>query len=357
LRHFLRSELISRQAQRRKGGWGTQGDPGQLLADTSGEDPGFRHTNCPLGESEETNQSSHFEVTAMRHVQIFAISSGLILGTALSGLGQSSGGQSGAAGGQGAGQGGQPGQTETGTPGGARTGQGISRHPNLPQAAARAPWQFGGWNQHPWFADPSVRNQLRLNNDQFDQLRSNYSQSWRRYEQGLGGLQNNLDQQQLGVRQRELGQTFQNEFNTSLDQLLADPAQRQRFGQLYLQYQGFNAFNDPTVQQRLNLTDRQLEQLSRLQQDWNQQMQVLSDNFGRDRNGLERFSQLRQEAGERIGNVLTEQQRGIWQQLIGQPYDFPPEVYFPPMESGEQRDIDQRSVPNQPNPTQPEGVR
>ena len=27
-----------------------------------------------------------------------------------------------------------------------------------------------------------------------------------------------------------------------------DPAQRQRFGQLYLQYQGFNAFNDPTVQ-------------------------------------------------------------------------------------------------------------
>jgi hypothetical protein len=217
---------------------------------------------------------------------------------------------------------------------------------------------FGGWNRQPWFADARVREQLGLNNDQFDQLRNSYSRSWEGYERGLTGFQSDLTDEQRSVRRRELGQQFQNDFTSSLDQLLVDPAQRQRFGQLYLQYQGFNAFNEPTVQQRLNLTDRQLDQLSRLQQEWNEQMQALSQDWGRDRDGSARFNELRQQASERIGNVLTDQQRRIWLEMLGRPFGFPPEAYFPPREGeitpgDDPRDLDQRAVPTQSNPLQP----
>jgi hypothetical protein len=279
----------------------------------------------------------------MKHVSNIAITTGFWLAATANSFAQSNAGQ---AAGQATGAR-QPGQTQGATGVNAAT-RGVPN--NNPGAAAfgGSPWQFGGWNRSPWFADPRVRQELRLKSDQFDQLQNNYSRSWNVYDRGLAGLQNDLTDEQRGIQQRELGQTFQNEFSGSLDQLLADPAQRLRFGQLYLQYQGFNAFNDPTVQQRLNLTDRQQRQLSRLQQEWDEQMQALSQEFARERNGTARFYELRQQAGERIVNVLTDEQRRMWQQMLGRPFDFPPEVYFPPAEGNSPSDANPRAIPNQP---------
>lgn len=202
-------------------------------------------------------------------------------------------------------------------------------NPNQGPNQRSVPSGYGGWNQNPWFFNPDVRNQLRLSDDQVERLRDIYTRSWDQYQQGLSGLQNDLTDEQRLLRQRELGQNFQNGFTGSVDQFMSDPVQRQRFGQLMLQYQGFNAFTDPSVQQRLNLTDRQREQLARLQEEWNEQMQGLSADYPRERNARERFLELRQQAGERIGNVLTEEQRRIWMEMLGQPFDFPPDVYFP----------------------------
>lgn len=223
-----------------------------------------------------------------------------------------------------------------------QTTQGLETGINPGQVSpnAQAAWSFGGWNQNPWFFDPRIQQQLQLTDEQREQLRHLYSQFWGRYNQGLTGLQDQLGDAGTRLRRRELGQTLQNDFVGSINSLISDPLQRQRFGQLMLQYQGFNAFNDPTVQQRLDLTERQLEQLERLQQDWNEKMQALSDESPRARNIDARFNELRQEAGERIGNVLTDEQRRMWLEMLGTPFDFPPDIYFPATERPNQTPVD-----------------
>ena len=188
----------------------------------------------------------------MKPIRIIALSTGYVVAMTLSSFAQSNSGQT-------PGGVGNAGQTGAGQ-------EGVRGVPNNnASSAAGVPWQFGAWNRFPWFADPRIRQELRLGNDQFDQLRNNYARSWDVYEGGFNGLPGDLAAEQRSARQRQLGQTFQNEFSGSLDQLLNDPAQRLRFNQLYLQYQGFNAFDDPLVQQHLNLSDRQQRQLRQLQ--------------------------------------------------------------------------------------------
>ncbi len=96
-----------------------------------------------------------------------------------------------------------------------------------------------------------------------------------------------------------------------------------------MQYQGFGAFNDPTIQQKLNLTDQQRRQISQYANEWNQQMGTLNQNFQRDPSGTaERYNQLIRSRSERINSVLTPQQQQMWQQMTGSSYNFPADTYF-----------------------------
>jgi hypothetical protein len=101
-----------------------------------------------------------------------------------------------------------------------------------------------------------------------------------------------------------------------------------RDDQLQLQFQGFGAFDDPSIQQRLQLTDQQRVRLERLQQDWKQRMSNLGANFASNRNSRASFNELRREAGDRISEILTDEQRRKWSEMLGDPYDFPPTAYF-----------------------------
>ena len=99
--------------------------------------------------------------------------------------------------------------------------------------------------------------------------------------------------------------------------------------QLYYQYQGYGAFNDPTVQQRLNLTDAQRQQFTNYNNRWNQDMNEYRRQWGTDREGvLRRWREARQGMNNNINTVLTPTQQQTWGQMIGQPYEFQPNVYF-----------------------------
>jgi hypothetical protein len=188
---------------------------------------------------------------------------------------------------------------------------------------------FSGIRQQPWFNPRVIRQQLNLNDDQFNQLNRSYGEYWNRYNQGMSQLGRDLNEQQRMQRLRELEGNFQRDFSTSTNRVFTDPQQRERFNQLYLQYQGYGAFSDPRIQQQLNLTPQQRQRLNELNTEWNSQMGRLGTEFRTGDEGVtNRMRTLQQQFNQRFNTILNDEQRQTWQGMVGEPFNFPPEVFF-----------------------------
>jgi hypothetical protein len=144
------------------------------------------------------------------------------------------------------------------------------------------------------------------------------------------GFNANLTPQQRQERLLEAERSFLSSFNRDVDAILTDPQQRARFGQLQNQFQAFDTFFDPTVRQRLNLTDAQLAQITNFRNDWFNQMQALQNATPAQRQAaLARYIALRRQTVDRINQTLTEPQRRMLAELYGPMFDFGIDVYFP----------------------------
>jgi hypothetical protein len=202
--------------------------------------------------------------------------------------------------------------------------QGIKAQPTAPPGIT-----YGGPAQTPWFGDQDVREQFKLSNDQYKVLSKAYGEAWAHYNSGLGQLGNGLTEAQRAQKMRDLQAAFYQSVNGSVDRLISDPQQRQRYNQLHLQYQGYAAFNDPTIQQKLNLSNEQRQKLAQYGQEWNQQMSALHQAYQTDPIGTtNRYHEMVKQNNQRFNSVLNQQQQQAWQQMTGASFNFPPGVYF-----------------------------
>ena len=102
--------------------------------------------------------------------------------------------------------------------------------------------------------------------------------------------------------------------------------QLNRYNQLNLEYQGFDALlNDPMVQNRLNINADQQKQL-RDSATWSQQqLQDINRRAASDRDAATRMYQdYWKDRQSRFNKILNDQQMRVWQQLTGNPYNFQP---------------------------------
>jgi hypothetical protein len=211
----------------------------------------------------------------------------------------------------------QQGQTQQGQsgPSGQTTGQQGAYH--------------GGIGQTPWFNSPEIRQQFKLTDQQYNQLNKSYGDSYGKYQQGIKSFGKDMTEQQRSLKMGELRQGFNKNFSTATNDVFTDAQQRQRYNQLYLQYQGYDAFYDPMVQEKLNLTAEQRRQLGQYGQEWHTQMNDFGRTYQTDRDGTTlKYNGMRKQYGERIRTVLTPEQQKSWQGLTGESYNFQPNVYF-----------------------------
>ena len=188
---------------------------------------------------------------------------------------------------------------------------------------------YGGIQQSPWFGNPSIRQQLQLNDDQYNRMNKSYGQAWDRYNKGLTGLDKNLAEQQRMQRYQELNGGFYKDFSGGIDEVFPDKAARQRYNQMDWQYRGYGAFNDPYVQKQLSLNEEQRQKFNQYDREWNTQMNNWRREFRNDRDGIaNRFRESRRELQNRINSTLTPEQRTMWTDMNGKPFDFSPDVYF-----------------------------
>jgi len=171
----------------------------------------------------------------------------------------------------------------------------------------------------PWFQNPNIIRELRITDPQMRKLTDAYGQLYGSYQTEIGKLQG-LDPAQQAARINELNMAFSNTMNKSAADIL-NQQQIQRFNQLYTQQQGFDAFTNPDLRQRLNISDIQLQQLRKASQDFDQQLRDLTRASQGDPRTWQTLYRMR---SDRINDVLTDQQRQMWRQITGDTFTFPP---------------------------------
>jgi hypothetical protein len=189
---------------------------------------------------------------------------------------------------------------------------------NLPAQAT-----FGSINQNAWFLNPNVQAQLNLNAQQVSMLNQLYTQQYGQYYQAqaqFNGTSSLTDEQRL-LQAQAIQRFYQNLSSSS--QNVFDANQRTRFNQLQLQYRGYQAFSDPAVAQRLNLTSAQSAKLRDYEQVYDQRLANIYKFQSVDPNIMStRLGELRNDLNRRVDGVLSPEQQATWKQLTGEPYQF-----------------------------------
>jgi hypothetical protein len=162
--------------------------------------------------------------------------------------------------------------------------------------------------------DPAVQAELGLSPEQIDQVRA----AVRAVDRDLWVLRD-VSPAEGVPRQDKLVAQVSAALKTALE-----PQQRQRFDQLLIQARGVGGLSRPSVAKRLGLSAEQLEQMRKLQAETAAAVAELEKQAdGNVSPGLnEQTAQLRADSQQRLGEVLTAEQRQRLAALVGKPFEF-----------------------------------
>lgn len=191
---------------------------------------------------------------------------------------------------------------------------------------------FRLYGQTPWYSAPAVRQQLKIDDATYQKLNSAYTEHWTPYNKVVTTeVPATVSEAERQKQIAEAYGTFNKGLTTTTTQVLTDPQVRDRYNQLHYQYQGYSAFNDPTIRQRLKLTEEQQQAFNKYNTEWNNQMNTYAGEYSTNPATVNKaFPETWKQYRERVNTTLTPEQRTTWNEMIGQPYDFPAEVYFGP---------------------------
>jgi hypothetical protein len=186
--------------------------------------------------------------------------------------------------------------------------------------------RFGGGNLGQLLANSGVQKELKLDDKQLDkakELAEKTSEKAREARESLQGL----DQEERRTKQQELNR----ELNATALKAAAEflkPEQITRLRQISNQVRGVQAFTDPEIQKKLNLTDSQKSDIQEIQRE---SMEGLRGLFSQDQSDEERqaamkkLTELRKQALSKAEAKLNDEQQKTWKELIGEPFEYRPD--------------------------------
>jgi hypothetical protein len=175
-----------------------------------------------------------------------------------------------------------------------------------------------------------LTQKLNLTNDQFNTLTRAYGNAWTSNQNSVNGHGINLPPQQETQQIRELKNDFYWQYLANPNNAFTVNAARVPNEQLDLQRRGDDALLDSAVQARLNLTADQRQQIEKQHRQWQANTDELNRRYLTDRESVtKQLEALRLIERKALNDILTPEQRAIWNQMIGAPYDFSTSAYFP----------------------------
>jgi hypothetical protein len=182
-------------------------------------------------------------------------------------------------------------------------------------------YPFGIPNQPPLFDNPSVRRDLKITDDQFNQLKQSFNRLSTTFTDEFGKVRDIKDDARL----QQLRQNYTTNWGKSLSEVLKDQQQLARYRQLELQHRGLEAFGDADVQRRLNLTTEQRNRLDQLREQADRELREINRLAVSDRErAMSRYTSWHRTWQNQLNDIFTAPQRQNWSQMIGDPFAFPP---------------------------------
>jgi hypothetical protein len=167
---------------------------------------------------------------------------------------------------------------------------------------------------------PEVQTELKLNGQQIEKIDAIRRVVRENHKEDFNKLRN------LGVEERRrqeaaLSSAVSQEIMTAVREVL-QPVQAKRLEQVHLQRQGLRAFGDPQVEKALRLTDEQKAKLKIVAEDTAKEVRALFSPRARNAfpEALKKVEALRKTAVEKSVALLTDEQRKLWREMIGDPF-------------------------------------
>ena len=184
-------------------------------------------------------------------------------------------------------------------------------------------YNYGNMPQDSWFNGPGLGKHLNLSDTQAAQLNQAYNESLTKYNTDINAL-NTLPDADRAAKLEGVWVKFNDQLLNSAKGVLSNQ-QYTRFQQLNLQDQGIGAFNNPAIQQQLKFTPDQVSKLKNFRQQQDPKLHAIEKLYGS--NPAAANSQCEafyRQSDEFYNRLLTDQQRQLWQQMVGEPYNYPP---------------------------------
>jgi hypothetical protein len=195
--------------------------------------------------------------------------------------------------------------------------------PAAAQGQGRGGFGRGGLSQ--LIGNESVQKELKLDDKQSEkakELAEKMGEKARDARESLQGLE--------GEERMKKMQEINAEINTETTKAMGEflkPEQVARLKQISYQQRGAQAFNDPEVAKKLNLSADQKTAIQEIEQESRTEMRSVFQEFQNDREGaMKKMAELRKQTLAKVEAKLNDEQKKSWTELIGAPFEV---VYAP----------------------------
>jgi hypothetical protein len=173
-------------------------------------------------------------------------------------------------------------------------------------------------------ANPKVKQEIKLTEEQDNRIREIIRQAGNKYEPEIRKA--GLDRDRLLKVGLEAIQEMRQRINKALPDILK-PDQLQRLDQIQIQANGILCFKRPDVQKKLKLTLAQKLAILKIGGDLKQQIdEVIKDASSAPLRkapaALRKAKELKNAATEKAVEKLTSEQKQIWKEMNGEPFDL-----------------------------------
>ncbi len=204
-----------------------------------------------------------------------------------------------------------------------------------PALGQRGPGRGGFGGPGMLIQNQSVQKELKLTDDQIQKIKDASQSIADKHKDDFAALRN-LQGDERREKGQELGKKVADETNQALAGILK-PEQTKRYKEIMLQQEGARAFNGEEVQKALSLTDDQKEKIKTINEDAAKEMRELFPQGGRRGAGgggggavdpaafkerMTKFATLRKETMEKVTSVLTDDQKKVWKDMTGEPFEI-----------------------------------
>lgn len=173
-------------------------------------------------------------------------------------------------------------------------------------------------------ANPKVKQEIKLTQEQDHRIRTIIKEAGNRYEPEFRKA--GLDRDKLLKVGLEAIQDTRERLNKTLPDILSSE-QMQRLDQIQIQANGILSFKRPDVQKKLKLTLTQKLQILKIGGDLKQQIdEVIKDASSAPLRkapaAIQKAKHLKNAATEKAVQTLTSEQERIWKDMNGEPFDL-----------------------------------